>query len=107
MTDILPYANLTEHAAIRKSMVRKELPADLGSIDVPDYVLLVLQHCWKHKGEKRPSIEWCQKTLSAKPLLLFDNISSDPSTTVVDALELSDATVCGPHYLWTWNSTNL
>lgn len=70
-------------ASITHALSIKELPADVTTIVVPEFVRCILEKCWQEKPKSRPDMAWCQSCLTTKAWSgLFDRLSAPPAAEI-------------------------
>lgn len=83
ITDILPYASKARDVSISYALSQGELPVDVATIAVPEYVRSVIGRCLQRTPDSRPDIAWCQGSLTVRTTTnLFDNLSNRLRTEV-------------------------
>lgn len=78
ITDIVPYADSVEDAAIRESIGRGELPVNTSTIPAPGFIKFALDLCWEKDPESRTQMGWCHTMLSHETTDLFNLFTKLP-----------------------------
>lgn len=68
MTDKHPYYSLQSTKDILLAIVNNKPPADVATLNIPNFVIDILERCWDSSPEARPTMSVCQKALEQERL---------------------------------------